>query len=94
MVAVALLPPTVTVGMLIGSGNIALLPGAVQLVLVNLICVNLAAVSTFFIMGVRPRTWWEAKKAKKATSLAILSWSILLIILVVVILISQGYIQF
>lgn len=94
MVAVALLPPTVTVGMLIGSGNNALLLGAVQLVLVNLICVNLAAVTTFFLMGVRPRTWWEAKKAKKATALAILMWSILLIILVVVILISQGYIQF
>jgi uncharacterized hydrophobic protein (TIGR00341 family) len=92
MVAVALLPPTVTVGMLLGSGNIALLPGAVQLVLVNIICVNLSAVTTFFLMGVRPRTWWEAKKAKKATSLAILIWSVLLIILVAVILKSQGYI--
>jgi len=91
MVAVALLPPTVTVGMLLGSGNTALVPGAVQLVLVNIICVNLAAVTTFFMKGVRPRTWWETKKAEKATRTAIIIWSTLLIILIVTILLSQGY---
>ncbi len=91
MVAVALLPPTVTVGMLLGSNNMALVPGAVQLVLVNIICVNLAAVTTFFFKGVRPRTWWETKKAEKATRRAILIWSALLIILVATILRSQGY---
>jgi len=91
MVAVALLPPTVTVGMLIGSNNMSLVPGAVQLVLVNIICVNLAGVTTFFFKGVRPRTWWESKKAEKATRIAIVIWSLLLIILVVTILKSQGY---
>ena len=91
MVAVALLPPTVTVGMLLGSNNMALVPGAVQLVLVNIICVNLAAVTTFFFKGVRPRTWWETKKAEKATRTAIIIWSALLIILLATILKSQGY---
>lgn len=91
MVAVALLPPTVTVGMLLGSNNMSFVPGAVQLVLVNIICVNLAAVTTFFFKGVRPRTWWETKKAQKATRTAIIIWSLLLIILVVTILKSQGY---
>ncbi|MGB2692745.1 MAG: TIGR00341 family protein [Thermodesulfobacteriota bacterium] len=91
MVAVALLPPTVTVGMLLGSNNMALVPGAVQLVLVNIICVNLAGVTTFFFKGVRPRTWWETKKAQKATRTAIIIWSVLLIILVATILKSQGY---
>ncbi len=91
MVAVALLPPTVTVGMLLGSNNMSLLPGAVQLVFVNIICINLAAVTTFFLKGVRPRTWWESKKAEKATRIAIILWSVLLIILAATILISQGY---
>jgi len=91
MVAVALLPPTVTVGMLIGSNNMSLVPGAVQLVLVNIIGVNLAGVTTFFLKGVRPRTWWETKKAEKATRIAIIIWSLLLVILVVTILKSQGY---
>ena len=91
MVAVALLPPTVTVGMLLGSNHMSLVPGAVQLVLVNIICVNLAAVTTFFFKGVRPRTWWETKKAQTATRRAIVIWSALLIILIVTILKSQGY---
>lgn len=91
MVAVALLPPTVTVGMLIGSNNMYLVPGAVQLVLVNIICVNLAGVTTFFFKGVRPRTWWETKKAQRSTRIAIAIWSLLLIILIAAILRSQGY---
>ncbi len=91
MVAVALLPPTVVVGMLVGSNNMALVPGALQLLLVNIICVNLAAVTTFFFKGVRPRTWWETKKAQKATRRAILIWIVLLIILIATILKSQGY---
>jgi uncharacterized hydrophobic protein (TIGR00341 family) len=44
MVAVALLPPLVVFGMLLGSGNWELATGAGMLVLVNLICINLAGV--------------------------------------------------
>jgi len=92
MVAVALLPPTVSLGMLVGSGNFTSAMGALQLLLVNLICINLSAVSTFFIQGVRPLSWWEAKKAKKATRIAIIIWTALLLILVVTILLSRKYI--
>lgn len=92
MVAVALLPPTVTLGMLLGSGNFAPAFGALQLLLVNLICVNLAGVSTFFAQGVRPLTWWEAKRAKKATRTAMIIWTLLLLLLVVTILLSKKYI--
>lgn len=92
MVAVALLPPTVTLGMLLGSGNFSLAFGALQLLLVNLICINLAGVSTFFAQGVRPLTWWEAKRAKKAARTAIFIWTLLLLLLVVTILLSKKYI--
>ena len=91
MVAVALLPPTVSVGMLAGTGNLAQAAGALQLLLVNVICINLSAVSTFFIQGVRPLSWWEAKKAKRATSNAIIIWSLLLLLLIVTILLSKEY---
>ena len=47
MVAVALLPPLVTFGLLLGGGHPALAMGALSLFLVNLICVNLAGVTTF-----------------------------------------------
>jgi uncharacterized hydrophobic protein (TIGR00341 family) len=89
MVAVALLPPLVTVGMLAGAGRWYLAQGALLVFLVNLICVNLAGVLTFLLQGIRPLTWWEADKAKKATKTAILLWSILLAALAVLILLSQ-----
>ena len=93
MVAVALLPPTVSVGMLAGTGNLTQAAGALQLLLVNVICINLSAVSTFFIQGVRPLSWWEAKKAKKSTRTAIIIWSLLLLLLIITILISKKYLS-
>ena len=86
MVAVALLPPTVTFGMLLGSGDYNLAFGALILLLVNLICVNLSGVLTFLLQGVRPLTWWESNKAKSATRFAIVTWSILLLALLTIII--------
>ena len=88
MVAVALLPPLVTMGLLCGSGQWPLAFGSFLLFLINLICVNLAGVVTFWIQGIRPVTWWEATRAKKATRSAIFIWLIMLIALVSMILIS------
>jgi uncharacterized hydrophobic protein (TIGR00341 family) len=89
MVAVALLPPIVLLGMLIGAGRWDMALGALLLLLTNLICINLSGVLTFLTRGIRPLTWWEAKKAKKATKKAIAIWTLLLLLLVVVILLSQ-----
>jgi uncharacterized membrane protein len=89
MVAVALLPPLVTAGMLCGSGQWGLAAGSLLLFLINLICVNLAGVVAFLVQGIRPVTWWEATKAKKATRFAIFLWMVLLAALVVMILLSK-----
>lgn len=86
MVAVALLPPLVSFGMLFGSGHHVLAMGALVLLMVNIICVNLSGVFTFLAQGVRPLTWWEADRAKKATKFAILLWTLLLIILLIIII--------
>jgi uncharacterized hydrophobic protein (TIGR00341 family) len=86
MVSVALLPPLTVCGLLLGAGNPALSFAAFLLFITNVICVNFAGVMTFFIQRITPRTWWEANKAKKATRKAIVLWSIILIVLVVVIL--------
>ena len=93
MVAVALLPPLVTFGLLLGAGywNPAL--AALQLFLINIICVNLAGVVTFLWQGIRPARWWEAEKAKKATRTAIVSWFLVLVLLVIVILFWQGWFE-
>ncbi|NGP76979.1 TIGR00341 family protein [Balneolaceae bacterium YR4-1] len=85
MVAVALLPPLVGIGLLLGSGYMQLAIGATILTFTNLICINLAGVVTFLLQGVRPRSWWEAEKAKKATRYAIVIWFVLLVIFAVLI---------
>ncbi|HMB92805.1 MAG TPA: TIGR00341 family protein [Rhodothermales bacterium] len=85
MVAVALLPPLVALGILMGAGYWLAATGALLLVLTNVVCVNLSAVTTFFIQGIRPMRWYEEARAKKATRLAIALWVGLLIVLAIVI---------
>jgi uncharacterized hydrophobic protein (TIGR00341 family) len=89
MVAVALLPPLVTFGLLMGNGQPALATGALSLFLMNLICVNLAGVGTFLVQGIRPATWWEKDRAVKATGIAIGLWATLLAGLVGMILLLR-----
>ncbi len=90
MVAVALLPPLVTFGLMLGGGHPELALGALSLFLVNLICVNLAGVITFLVQGIRPASWWEKNRAKKATRIAIGLWVVLLAGLIGMILWFQG----
>lgn len=90
MVAVALLPPLVAVGLLLGAGEFGLAGTAALLLGANIICVNLAGVLTFLVQGIRPRTWWETEQARKATRLAVALWTVLLALLVVAILLSRG----
>lgn len=89
MVAVALLPPMVSFGLLLGGGQIKLAMGALSLLIANLICLNLAAVLTFVAQGIRPATWWEKDRAKKATRIAIGLWATLLVVLVSLILLLR-----
>jgi len=85
MVAVALLPPLVTSGLLLGDLQWGLAYYSILLLLTNIICVNLAGVATFILQGVRPRTWYETKKASKSNKVAISIWIALLITLGVII---------
>ena len=89
MVAVALLPPLVAFGLLLGGGHLALAMGALSLFLVNLISVNLAGVTTFLVQGIHPATWWEKDQAEKATHTALKLWIGMLAVLVVLILLFQ-----
>ena len=78
MVAVALLPPLVAVGLLMASGAYAAGVGAMLLVAVNLICINLAGVLTFLLQGISPRDWREERASRRATRVAIVIWLVLL----------------
>jgi len=81
MVAVALVPPLVAVGLLLGSGDWDLAYQAGLLLITNVAGVNLAAVLTFLVMGVRPMSWYEAQKAKQATRWALVLWTLVLAVL-------------
>lgn len=67
MVAVALLPPSAAAGMYLGGGDPESAFRAGLLLAVNVVCVNLAALSVFAYKGIRPRTWLERISAKRAT---------------------------
>ena len=78
MVSVALLPPLVTWGMLMGSGEWEPALGAMLLVTANIASLNLAAIATLILQDVRPTGWLQSIQAKKLTKIATGSWILLL----------------
>lgn len=90
MVAVALLPPLVVLAMMVGAGRWEAAWGALLLLSINVVCVNLAAVGTFLTLGVRPRTWWEADASRRATRVALAVWVGLLALLAVLLALAGG----
>ena len=86
MVAVALLPPLVAMGMLVGLGLWSGAYGAGILTLTNIVAINLAGVVTFLVQGISPMKWYDKEKAKGARRFAITLWLLLLALLVGVIL--------
>ena len=84
MVAVALLPPLVVTGLMVGAGEMGMALGAAMLVVTNVTAVNLAGVATFLAQKIRPRSWWEAERARKATRMALVIWLGMLALLVLI----------
>jgi uncharacterized hydrophobic protein (TIGR00341 family) len=78
MVSVALLPPLVVLGLLLGAGYWSAAFGSALLVVTNLICLNLAAVTTFLVQDLRPRQQQDVSKAKQFTATAYGIWLLLL----------------
>ncbi len=85
MVAVALMPPAVTLGLMLSSGQNSLAIGALFLLAVNVVCLNFAANVVFVAKGVGPRTWHEKKQARRSTIFSIIFWALLLVILMLII---------
>lgn len=85
MVAVALLPPTVVCGLMVGTGDWDAAIAAGLLVVVNILCINLAGMATFALQGIRPRCYYEADVARKATRRALIAMGVLLLILAAII---------
>jgi uncharacterized membrane protein len=90
MVAVALLPPLMVFGILVGDGQFQASLNALLLFVTNVVCVNISGVAMFLYQGVRPNSWWEAKKAKRQTRIAITIWMALLVVLSLLIHLELG----
>ena len=82
MVAVALLPPAVTLGLMLGHGKTNLAINAGLLLVINGVCTNLSSKVVFFIKGIRPRTWYEKEKAQRAMTTYVVVWFVTLVVLV------------
>lgn len=93
MVAVALLPPTATLGIMLGSGQTKLAVGAALLLAVNIVCVNLAAKAVFWVRGIKPRSWLEKQKANQSMVTYLVIWVLSLTFLLVVIFIRKGLLK-
>lgn len=89
IVAVALLPPLVVTGLLIGSFYWSNALGSFLLFSVNVVCINLASVVTFLTQGITPKKWWKKEKAKKSVQKAVIIWTSMLLLLIVLILLYQ-----
>ena len=93
MVAVALLPPAATVGLMLSQGETQHIIGASLLLTINIVCVNLACKIVFFLRGVRPRVWWKKKTAKKKMITYVVIWIITLLILILIIYLRQSLVN-
>jgi uncharacterized hydrophobic protein (TIGR00341 family) len=85
MVAVALLPPMVATGLLLGSGMYELAFGAGLLTVTYIICVNLAGVLTFLMQGIKPKSFRERREGEEWSRYAIIIWVSLLVLLALII---------
>ena len=84
MVAVALLPPSVASALYMGNGQYDMALGAALLLALNVICVLIAAQLVFIWKGVRAKSWWERKKARRAITISTTIWVLLLLALLVI----------
>ncbi len=84
MVAVALLPPVVGFGLLLGAGYVEAAVQAGMLTATNVAALSLAAVCTFLVLGVRPHHWRDIEQARTSVRLAITLWSLVLVLLIAV----------
>lgn len=81
MVAVALLPPATTFGLMVGSGQGERALGALTLLAVNIVCINIAAQVVFVMRGVTARTWYAKEKARRGRIINAAIWLLLLLAL-------------
>ncbi|MCT2535753.1 TIGR00341 family protein [Aquibacillus koreensis] len=85
MVSVALLPPTVVFGMMLGSSNWTASVTPLLLLLVNISSIILSAILVFWFSGIKPVNWKEIQTANTSRKFALIFVSMVVFILCIVI---------
>ncbi len=91
MVAVALLPPAVASGILLGDGEVRGACAALLLAAGNITALTLAAMSTFLWRGLRPRNWWQVDRARRSARIGVAIFALLLTVLGALVVVSQTF---
>ncbi len=73
--------PAVATGLLLGAGHPDPALRAGLLTVTNVVALNLAAVCTFLLLGVRPRDWRDVAQARTSTRIALVLWGSALAVL-------------
>lgn len=85
MASVALLPPTVVLGMMLGAGEWQLAITPLLLVLVNIHAIILSAIIVFWVTGIKPNKWQEIQQANTSRRIALFFVSGIIIMLGVIV---------
>ncbi|GAB3061442.1 TIGR00341 family protein [Virgibacillus ainsalahensis] len=86
MVSVALLPPAVVFGMILGTGELGEVVIPFILLMVNINSILLSAVVVFWLSGIKPANWQDLQKAHISRKLSLLFISIITIVLITAII--------
>jgi hypothetical protein len=86
---VALVGVMVALGLLLGDGHLAAAGRAGLRTATNVVTLNLAAVCTSLVQGVRPRDWRDLEQARTSVRLALALWGAVLALLAAI-LWTQG----
>ncbi|MFW6320706.1 MAG: TIGR00341 family protein [Halohasta sp.] len=81
MIAVALMPPTASVGLGIAYLDPTLAFGAGVLLLVNLLSINAAGIVTIWLKRYEPSHWYDARRARRVTAERLVAFGLAILLL-------------
>ncbi|MBD2843913.1 TIGR00341 family protein [Paenibacillus sp. IB182496] len=91
MVAVALLPPTLVLGISITMVSWSYVFGAALLLLVNITSILLAGIVTFSISGITPVGYEEIKRAENSRKVSLMLIATLVVLLTIAVIYSKPF---
>jgi uncharacterized hydrophobic protein (TIGR00341 family) len=89
MVAVALMPPAVGLGLFVGWGHWIQAEQAALLLMINITAINLSAKLVLLFRGVSPRRWPDKGRARRSSRWAFGFWGISLFLTLILIYLAK-----